>query len=239
MGIGVSVRRVDAEAKVTGAAKYVEDLIPRDALYVKVVHSTVANGMVTRVDTAEAETMPGVVTVLTCFQVPDHQFTTAGHPKALDPAHGDIQDRLILTQRVRYYGDDVAAVVADTPLHAAQAAEKVRVEYEAYPPVLTPEAAIGAEPPLHEEYPTNELSRMDFTVDQEGQVHFTTFPFEVGDTVAGMKGTTFHMPPVHACHLENTACFAYMEGRQMVVVTGTQAPHTCLLYTSPSPRDCS
>ena len=116
MGIGVSVRRVDAEAKVTGAAKYVEDLIPRDALYVKVVHSTVANGMVTRVDTAEAETMPGVVTVLTCFQVPDHQFTTAGHPKALDPAHGDIQDRLILTQRVRYYGDDVAAVVADDVL---------------------------------------------------------------------------------------------------------------------------
>ena len=226
MGIGVSVRRVDAEAKVTGAAKYVEDLIPRDALYVKVVHSTVSNGLVTRVDTTEAETMSGVVTVLTCFQVPDHQFTTAGHPKALDPSHGDIQDRLILARRVRYYGDDVAAVVADTPLHAAQAAEKVRVEYEAYPPVLTPEAAIGAEPPLHEEYPTNELSRMDFTVDQEGQVHFTTFPFETGDTVAGMQGTTFHMPPVHACHLENTACFAYMEGRQMVVVTGTQAPHT-------------
>ena len=55
MGIGVSVRRVDAEAKVTGAAKYVEDLIPRDALYVKVIHSTVANGLVIRVDTAEAE----------------------------------------------------------------------------------------------------------------------------------------------------------------------------------------
>lgn len=226
MGIGKSVRRVDAEAKVTGAAKYVEDLIPRDALYAKVIHSTVANGLVTAVDTKEAEQMPGVVTVLTCFQVPDHQFTTAGHPKSLDPAHGDIQDRLILARRVRYYGDDVAAVVADTPLHAAQAAEKVRVSYEMYEPVLTPEAAIGAQPPLHEEYPTNELSRMDFTVDQEGQVHFTTFSFETGDTVAGMKGQTFRMPPVHACHLENTACFAYMEGRRMVVVTGTQAPHT-------------
>ena len=226
MGIGISARRVDAEAKVTGAAKYVEDLIPRDALYVKVIHSTVANGLVTAVDTAEAEAMPGVVTVLTCFQVPDHQFTTAGHPKALDPSHADIPDRLILARRVRYYGDDVAAVVADTPLHAALAAEKVRVTYQSYPPVMTPDAAIGAQPPLHEEYPTNELSRMDFTVDQEGQVHFTTFPFETGNIVAGMEGQTFHMPPVHACHLENTACFAYMEGRRMVVVTGTQAPHT-------------
>ena len=226
MGIGISARRVDAEAKVTGAAKYVEDLIPRDALYVKVIHSTVANGLVTAVDTAEAEAMPGVVTVLTCFQVPDHQFTTAGHPKALDPSHADIPDRLILARRVRYYGDDVAAVVADTPLHAALAAEKVRVTYQSYPPVMTPDAAIGAQPPLHEEYPTNELSRMDFTVDQEGQVHFTTFPFETGNIVAGMEGQTFHMPPVHACHLENTACFAYMEGRRTVVVTGTQAPHT-------------
>ena len=54
MGIGKSVRRVDAEAKVTGAAKYVEDLIPRDALYAKVIHSTVANGLVTAVDTKKA-----------------------------------------------------------------------------------------------------------------------------------------------------------------------------------------
>jgi xanthine dehydrogenase molybdenum-binding subunit len=85
MGIRKSVIRVDAVAKATGAAKYVEDLLPRDALFARVVHSTVANGRVTRIDTAEAEQMPGVVTVLTCFQVPDRPFRTGGHHKSLDP----------------------------------------------------------------------------------------------------------------------------------------------------------
>jgi xanthine dehydrogenase molybdenum-binding subunit len=226
MGIRKSVIRVDAVAKATGAAKYVEDLLPRDALFARVVHSTVANGRVTRIDTAEAEQMPGVVTVLTCFQVPDRPFRTGGHHKSLDPAHADVADRLLLTARVRYYGDDVAAVVADTPLHAQLAAEKVRVEYEAYEPLLTPEAAVGAARALHDECPGNELSRMDFTIDQAGKVTFTRFPFTVGDKVEGMAGETFRMPPVHACHLENTGCFAYMEGREMVICSCTQAPHT-------------
>ena len=59
MGVGTSVKRLDAIQKVTGSAKYVEDLIPLDALHMKVVHSTIANGLVTAIDTTEAERMPG------------------------------------------------------------------------------------------------------------------------------------------------------------------------------------
>ena len=124
MGVGTSVKRLDAIQKVTGSAKYVEDLIPLDALHMKVVHSTIANGLVTAIDTTEAERMPGVELIITCFDVPDVEFVTAGHPLSLDPAHADTRDKLILAKRVLYYGDDVAAVIADTPLNAQLAAEK-------------------------------------------------------------------------------------------------------------------
>ena len=118
MGIRQNAKRVDAFQKVTGEAKYVEDLIPRDALYVKIVHSTIANGFVRNIDTSEAEKAPGVEMILTCFDVPKHCYITAGHPLSLDPAHEDVKDKHILTSHVRYFGDDIAAVVADTPLHA-------------------------------------------------------------------------------------------------------------------------
>ena len=55
MGIGQNVKRLDAVQKVTGTAKYVEDLIPVGALYMKVVHSTIANGWVRHMDISEAE----------------------------------------------------------------------------------------------------------------------------------------------------------------------------------------
>ena len=68
---------------------------------------------VTAVDTAEAEQVPGVVRVFTCFDVPENCFPTAGHPWSTDPRHQDVCDRLLLSRHVRYYGDDVAVVVAE------------------------------------------------------------------------------------------------------------------------------
>ena len=92
MGIEKSVKRLDAQQKVTGTAKYVEDLIPVGALYTKVVHSTIANGLVTAIDTSEAEKMPGVELIITCFDVPGTEYVTAGHPLSLDPNHADTKD---------------------------------------------------------------------------------------------------------------------------------------------------
>ena len=107
MGIGTSVIRQDAVAKVTGQAKYVEDLLPRGALYAQVVHSTIANGTVRAVHTEKAKNMPGVQLVATCFDVPQHQYVTAGHPLSLDPAHADVADYLeqgaLLDERVEIY----------------------------------------------------------------------------------------------------------------------------------------
>ena len=109
--VGQSRVRVDAFDKATGRAKYTDDLCDGSALVTRLVHSTVAHGMVTAIDTSEAEAVPGVVKVFTCFDVPEYYFPTAGHPWSTDPAHQDVADRLLLSRHVRYYGDDVAVEI--------------------------------------------------------------------------------------------------------------------------------
>lgn len=96
--VGKSEVRVDAFDKATGRTKYYDDLAPKDALLVRVKHSTIAHGFVKSVDISKAEKIPGVVKILTCFDVPDIPFPTAGHPWSMDPSHQDIADRHLLNQ---------------------------------------------------------------------------------------------------------------------------------------------
>src|SRR5699024_1748234 len=126
------------------------------------VHSTIAHGLVAAVDTAAAEQVPGVVKVFTCFDVPNYPFPTAGHPWSTDPHHQHVADRLLLNRHVRYYGDEVAVVVAEDEVAAAQAARLVKVSYEEYPFVLDPQKAMepGA-PQIHEEFPGNVLGHTE------------------------------------------------------------------------------
>ena len=82
MAVGKALTRVDARDKVTGRAKYTGDLEPRDYLVAKVVHSTIANGWVKSIDTTQAQAVPGVVKIVTCFDVPDIQYPTPAIPGA-------------------------------------------------------------------------------------------------------------------------------------------------------------
>ena len=86
MSTGKSVARVDAFDKVTGRARYTDDLCDRSALVARVLHSTIANGVVKRIDTSLAEQIEGVVKIVTCFDVPDFLFPTAGTPVVDRPA---------------------------------------------------------------------------------------------------------------------------------------------------------
>ena len=88
--VGKSAIRVDAYEKASGRAKYMDDLCGREALIAKICHSTIAHGYVKAVDTTAAEAIPGVVKILTCFDVPDIPFATAGHPWSTDPSHQDV-----------------------------------------------------------------------------------------------------------------------------------------------------
>ena len=136
MVIGSNVPRIDAHDKATGRTQYTDDLCDQRALIAKIVHSTIAHGYVKSVDISEAEKIPGVVKILTCFDAPDYKFPTAGHPWSVDPSHQDVCDRNLLTSHVRYYGDDVAAVVAEDEVSAVQAVRAIKVEYEELPFVL-------------------------------------------------------------------------------------------------------
>ena len=157
--VGQSKTRVDAFDKAAGRAKYTEDLCDRGALTTRLVHAAVAHGLVTAVDTAEAEQVPGVVRVFTCFDVPENCFPTAGHPWSTDPRHQDVCDRLLLSRHVRYYGDDVAVVVAEDDVAAARAAALVRVSYEELPFVLDVQEAMKPDAPqIHENFPGNVLA---------------------------------------------------------------------------------
>ena len=80
MAVGVSEKRVDAYDKVTGRAKYTDDMTEKNFLVAKVFRSTIANGVVKSIDVSEAEKIPGVVKIVTCFDVPKIKLPTAGHP---------------------------------------------------------------------------------------------------------------------------------------------------------------
>ncbi len=228
MGIGQGVQKTDAVQKAMGTAKFVEDMIPQNALYAKVLHSTVANGLVTSIDCSEAWEIPGVKAIITCFDVPDVPFITAGHPLSFDPNHDDVRDRLILSKRVRFYGDEIAAVAAVNPLVALKAVEAIRVSYETYEPVFTPETSINCEHPVNPDYPTNELSRLDFSI-QGSDVTWNKAKFSADEKIANREDLIaehFYVPAVHAAHIENNGCLAYMEGERMVIVTCNQVPFT-------------
>ncbi len=220
MEVGKEHIRVDAYDKVTGAAKYTSDLEPKGLLTAKVVHSTIANGWVKGFDLEEALKVPGVVKIVTCFDVPDYQFPTPGHPWSVEAAHQDIADRKVLNRRVRVYGDDIAAVIAEDEIAAARAARLVKVEYEEYEPLLTPEAAMAeGAPVLHEERPGNVVAHSSFRV---GDCSYEE-AVEGEDLVEIQR--EYRTQSVQHCHIEPPVSFAYMEKGRIIVTTSTQIPH--------------
>lgn len=223
MGIGKNLLRVDVVEKVTGEAKYTADLMPQNLLVAKVVRSTIANGVVKKFNLDEALAVPGVVKIVTCFDVPDIQFPTPGHPWSVEEAHQDVADRKLLNSRVRVYGDDIAAVIAEDDIAAAKAAKLIKVEYEEYEPVLTVEAAMaeGASC-IHEEKPGNVLVHSSFhlgddTYDQAKQKEEENGYVEID--------RTYRTQSVQHCHIETPVSYAYMEKGRIIVVTSTQIPH--------------
>ena len=216
--IGQSVTRVDAPDKVTGRAKYTDDLADKSALIAKVLHSTIAHGYVKSIDISEAEKIAGVVKIVTCFDVPDIPFPTAGHPWSTDPHHQDVADRLLLNRHVRYYGDDVAAVVARDEVSAMQAIRAIKVEYEELPFVLDPiEAMQDGAPQIHEGFDHNILAHTSY---EDGN-----YEDAVKEPGLIVVDKWYNTPTVQHCHIENHICYAYEEAGKINVVSSTQIPH--------------
>jgi CO/xanthine dehydrogenase Mo-binding subunit len=126
---------------------YTDDLAPGNCLVVRLLRSPHAFARVTEVDTREAAAIPGVACVLTHRDLGGRRFTTAGqsHP---EPSP---YDRLILDPLVRYVGDPVAIVAAETDRQARRALEAIRVSYEVLEPVFDPAEALESATVIHPE----------------------------------------------------------------------------------------
>jgi xanthine dehydrogenase molybdenum-binding subunit len=216
--VGQRATRKDAVAKVTGKAKYADDFFERDMLVGKVLRSPHAHAIIKSIDVSKARALPGVEAVITHKDLPGIKYATAGHPWTLNPKHRDVADRLILTDKARFVGDGIAAVVAVDALTAEKALKLIEVEYEVLPFVLDPEKAVlpGA-PIIHDENPDNIISHVgehigDFEEDFKNADHI----FE------GVYETSI----VHHCHLEAQSAYAYVDtDDRIVIVSSTQIPH--------------
>jgi CO/xanthine dehydrogenase Mo-binding subunit len=151
--IGKSARRVDAEAKVTGQALYPGDLSRPDMLYVKLLFAQRAHARIVRLDTAQAQALPGVVAVLTAQDVPVNAYGLQVNDQPVLCGPGSEQPGADV---VRFEGDQVAAVVAETEKAAAEAVKRIEVAYEPLPVVTDPlEAMSPGAPQLHPDTPGN------------------------------------------------------------------------------------
>jgi CO/xanthine dehydrogenase Mo-binding subunit len=148
--IGASVKRIDARGKVTGATAYPADLIKPDMLHLKIVFAGRPHARILGIDTSAALAHPGVVAVLTAADVPYNHY---GLIDADQPALcGDV---------VRYVGDRVALVVAESAEAATVAATLVKVDYEDLPVVCHARAAMAPDAPLvHAKHGSNVLDHV-------------------------------------------------------------------------------
>ncbi len=141
--IGRAAPRLDAAAKVTGAARYTADLFEEKMLYAAVRRSDIPHGIVQNIDFAQARSMPGVVRVLTANDIPGE------HRHGL--MRRDWPTLVAVGERVRYRGDAIAVVLAETEAQARAAAEAIQVEYDPQPIIDSPQAAFKeGMPALHD-----------------------------------------------------------------------------------------
>ena len=219
--VGTNQRKLDGEALVTGRARYVDDWRFPDLLYGGLLHSPHAHARIRRIETAEALALKGVHAVLTHRDVPRIQYTTAGQG-APEPSP---KDTFVLDDKVRYVGDTVAAVAAESPKLVREALARIEVEYEVLPAVLDVEQAVEPDAPrIHEMPAANGISVPEKNI--AARVEVTDGDPERGFAEADMVvENRFRVGRVHASHTEPHVCITYLdETGRLVVLTSTQVP---------------
>lgn len=218
--LGVSVKRKEARDKVTGAAKYTADLSQTPLLHVRILASTQAHALLLGVDAAAASAMPGVRAVVT--------GTDAGHLLC----GGILRDMPPLARdRVRYFGEPVALVVAEEAQQAMAAAAAIQVRYSPLSPVTTIEEAVGPDPVLvHENLDSYQRMEADI-YPRAGTNLFHAVKVRKGDMERGwalseetVEGT-FHLPQSDHAAMETRAVRCSISPSGVIdITTASQSP---------------
>ncbi len=219
---GSSLQSPLAESIVTGRARYTMDFKMDDMLHVKVVRSPHAHAKVKAIRKDKAEKLKGVQAVFTWQDVPRRLYTTATH----DDYRVDPDDTYMLDDVVRFVGQRVVAVVAESEGIAEEACRLVEIDYEVLPAVFDAEEAMkpGA-PILHHKEADSRITDPEHNV-------FLKIESETGDVAAGFaeadaiyEGTFFSTKIQHA-HLETHGTIAWRgEDGRFHIRTSSQAPH--------------
>lgn len=216
--IGRSIPKKESFEKVTGAALYTADKIETRLLHARLTTSPYAHARILRVDTSQAERMPGVIAILTG----ETSEVLVGE---------EIRDRPVIARdKVRYYGEIVAVVVADSEAEAKRAAERITVQYEPLPVVNSPVDALRTDAPiLHEklgEYETGEG-----VIPVPGTNIASVIRLHKGDMDNGWKespvvveNTVSFAPSDHAAMETRSATAEIRPDGHIVIETSSQVP---------------
>jgi 4-hydroxybenzoyl-CoA reductase subunit alpha len=207
--VGARLPMLDAAQKVKGAALFTDDLVLPGMLYGKILRSTVPHANILNIDTSRAEKLAGVKGVVTGRDIPDRQYGIV--PRAKD-------EYALARSKVRYIGDDVAAVCAVDPEIAEEAVELISVDYEELPAVFDPLESIKEDAPeIHEGIKQN----TSFGIKKEfGDVQNA---FANCDAVFE---DTFYSQPVNHAPLEPHAALAQFDpmNGELTIWSCTQIP---------------
>jgi len=225
--VGKSITRVDAHDKVTGKAKYPGDLAMEGMLHAKILFAGRPHARILQIDTSEAEAVPGFVAILTAADVPVNEYglQTPDQPVLCGPGSSKPGADV-----VRFVGDQVAVVVAETPLAAARACDLVRVEYQDLPVITDPFEALKPDAPqLH---PVRQPSDIHPELCTEGNL-ISHHQIRKGDVEAAWSQadaiveSDYYTHPQEHAYLQPEAGLAYIDegtsggpGRVTVVVAG-------------------
>ena len=221
--VGKPEVKVDAIKLVQGKPAYTGDIELRDMLYAKVLHSPVAHAKIKNIDTAAAKALPGVVAVLTWQDIPRVVYSTAGQS---DPIPGPL-DAFSLDKKVRFVGDRVAFVAAET-LEIAEAALKlIKVEYEELPAILDSSHSMKKDAPVLHDEP----EYLNFAESNPAKNLAAEIRIDVGDVEKGFAEADliiegdYVVPKVQQAHLEPHITISYWdEDDRLVLRSSTQVP---------------
>ena len=215
-GMGARQRRVEDNRFIRGKGNYVDDIVLPGMLHMEILRSPLAHARIRSIDVSKAWAIPGVRLVLT-------GETLAARNLAWMPTLSYDTQAVLATDKVRFQGQEVAAVVADDPYIAKDAVEAIVVDYEPLPAIVNPDQAMAEDAPLIRDDKANQPDNriFDWEVgDREG----TDQAFAEADHVSKIE---MHYPRSHPSPIEtcgSVADFDRSTGKLTVYMT-TQAPH--------------
>ena len=214
-GIGHSVRRKEDDRFIQGAGRYLDDVVLPGMLHMAILRSPVAHARIVSIDASDAEAMDGVVAVVTGEML-------AGYGLAWMPTMSGDTQAVLATDKVRFQGQEVAAVVATDPYLARDALAGILVDYEALPAITNPQQALSTDVLIRDE--------------KEGQTDNVAYEWEAGDEAmtdaafaqaARVISLDSHYPRSHPAPLETCGAIADLDpitGQATIYMT-SQAPH--------------